>query len=44
MTPYGVAARYPDEIAVDELITQAAIARTQTIYDFALSKVPSLHL
>jgi HEPN domain-containing protein len=42
ITPYGVATRYPDEIEVDEAITQATIAWGQSIYDFCTRKVPKI--
>jgi HEPN domain-containing protein len=40
LTPYGVATRYPKEIAVDEIITKAALQRAQKIHDFCLAKLP----
>jgi HEPN domain-containing protein len=40
ITPYGVASRYPDEIAVDEAIVKTLIERAQKIYDFCLAKIP----
>jgi HEPN domain-containing protein len=42
LNPYGVASRYPAESLIDEGMTQTAIAQAQTVYDFALSKVPEL--
>jgi HEPN domain-containing protein len=39
LTPYGVAVRYPNELAVDEVIAKIAIKDAQIVYDFASSKV-----
>jgi HEPN domain-containing protein len=39
LTPYGVAVRYPNELAVDEVIAKLAIEKAQGIYDFCTKKV-----
>ena len=39
LTPYGVAVRYPNELAVDDVITKLAIDKAQIIYDFCLKKI-----
>jgi HEPN domain-containing protein len=39
LNPYGVVTRYPNELAIDELITKAAIERAQTILDFCVAKI-----
>ncbi|GHV42389.1 hypothetical protein AGMMS49546_20820 [Spirochaetia bacterium] len=39
---YITASRYPTESLITETMTQAAIMQAQTVYDFALSKVPWL--
>ena len=39
INPYGVASRYPDEIAVDEIVVKALIERAQKIYDFCIAKI-----
>ena len=39
LTPYGVALRYPNEIAVDDIIAKSTIDKAQIIYNFALSKI-----
>ena len=41
LTPYGVETRYPNELAVDEKITEQAVIMAQKVYDFCLSKIPS---
>jgi len=40
LTPYGVAVRYPNELAVDDVITKLAIGKAQSIYDFCVGKIP----
>ena len=39
LNPYGVAVRYPNELAVDEVITKSAIDKAQVIYDFVAGKI-----
>ena len=39
LTPYGVAVRYPNELAVDDVIAKLAIDKAQTIYDFCVEKL-----
>jgi len=39
LTPYGVAVRYPNELAVDEVIAKAAIDKAQVIFDFCKGKI-----
>jgi HEPN domain-containing protein len=39
LTPYGVAVRYPNELAVDDVIAEAAIGKAKCIYDFCIEKV-----
>jgi HEPN domain-containing protein len=39
LTPYGVAVRYPNELAVDDVIAKSAIGKAQGIYDFCTKKV-----
>ncbi|MCL2557980.1 MAG: HEPN domain-containing protein [Treponema sp.] len=39
LNPYGVAARYPNELAVDDAITELAINKAQVIYDFCAEKI-----
>jgi len=41
LTPYGVAVRYPNELAVDEVIAKLAIIKAQSIYDFCRGKIPN---
>ena len=41
LTPYGVETRYPNELAVDEKITEQAVVMAQKVYDFCSSKIPS---
>jgi HEPN domain-containing protein len=40
LTPYGVAVRYPNELAVDDVIAKSAIGKAQSIYDFCIGKIP----
>jgi len=42
LTPYGVAVRYPNELAIDEIITKAAIEKAQVIYAFCFGKIPEI--
>jgi len=37
LTPYGVAARYPDEISLDENMIQLAINEAEQVYDLAIA-------
>jgi hypothetical protein len=39
LNPYGVVTRYPNELAIDELVTKNAIDRAQTILDFGVAKI-----
>jgi len=39
LTPYGIAVRYPNELAVDDIIAKFAINKAQLIYDFCLNKI-----
>jgi hypothetical protein len=34
LTPFGVAARYPDELSLDENMVKLAINKAQHVYDF----------
>jgi HEPN domain-containing protein len=43
LAPYGVAVRYPNELAVDEVITKLAIGKAQVIYDFCIGKIPKVN-
>jgi len=36
LTPYGVTARYPDELSPDEAMVQLAISKAQQVYDFCI--------
>jgi len=38
LTPYGVAVRYPNELAVDDTLAKLAIDKAQIIYDFCTGK------
>jgi HEPN domain-containing protein len=42
LAPYGVASRYPNEIYVDDALTETAITRAQTIFDFCFGKIAEL--
>jgi len=42
LTPYGVAVRYPNELAVDDIIAKSTINKAQIIYDFCNSKAPEV--
>jgi HEPN domain-containing protein len=39
LAPYGVAVRYPNELAVDDAIAKSALDKAQIIYDFCAGKV-----
>jgi HEPN domain-containing protein len=39
LTPYGVAVRYPNELAVDDTIAKFAIDKAQIVYDFCIGKI-----
>jgi len=39
LTPYGVETRYPNELAVDEKITEQAVLMAQKVYDFCSAKI-----
>jgi HEPN domain-containing protein len=39
LSPYGVAAKYPSETVIDEIITKTALERAQTILAFCQEKV-----
>jgi HEPN domain-containing protein len=43
LTPYGVAVRYPNELALDDAIAKFAIDRAQLIYDFCIEKSSKFH-
>jgi len=43
LTPYGVAVRYPNELAVDDVISKLAINKAQIILDFCTGKIPNLN-
>jgi HEPN domain-containing protein len=40
LTPYGIAVRYPNELAVDDAIAKSAIDKAQIIFDFCAGKIP----
>jgi len=40
LTPYGVAVRYPNELAVDEALAKSAIGKAQVIHDFCAGRIP----
>jgi len=42
LTPYGVAVRYPNELAVDDAIAKSTINKAQIIYNFCYSKAPEV--
>jgi len=39
LNPYGVAVRYPNELAVDEAIAKNAISMAQQVFDFCSEKI-----
>jgi HEPN domain-containing protein len=43
LTPYGVAVRYPNELAVDDVIAKLAIDKAQVIHKFCIEKVPEIN-
>jgi hypothetical protein len=43
LTPYGVAVRYPNELAVDDAIAESTIYKAQIIYNFCDEKVPYIN-
>jgi HEPN domain-containing protein len=42
LSPFAVAARYPNQLAIDDNSAAVAIDYAQRIYDFCLSKIPEL--
>jgi HEPN domain-containing protein len=38
LTPYGVTARYPDELSPDETMVKLAIDEARQVYDFCMEK------
>ena len=42
LAPYGVAVRYPNELAVDDAIEKLAIDKAQIIYNFCVGKIPEI--
>ena len=43
LTPYGVTVRYPNELAVDDVIAKLAIDKAQVIRKFCIEKVPEIN-
>jgi len=43
LTPYGVAVRYPNELAVDDVIAKLAIDKAQVIHKFCIGKVMEIN-
>ena len=43
LTPYGVAVRYPNELAVDDVIAKLAIDKAQVIHKFCIGKVSAIN-
>jgi HEPN domain-containing protein len=41
LSVYGVRAKYPSELPLDETVTKTNIDRAQQVYDFCLSKINS---
>ena len=39
LNPYGVAVKYPNELAVDEIVAKKALADAKIVYDFTISKI-----
>ena len=39
LNPYGVHVRYPNELAVDDVITKSAIDKAKFVYDFVAGKI-----
>ena len=44
LTPYGVTVRYPNELAVDDVIAKLAIDKAQVIRKFCIEKIPEIKL
>jgi hypothetical protein len=42
LTPYGVAVRYPNELAVDDVLAKLAIHKANVIFDFCTGKIPMI--
>jgi HEPN domain-containing protein len=42
LTPYGVTVRYPNELAVDDVIAKATLSKAQIIYDFCIGKLSAI--
>jgi HEPN domain-containing protein len=42
LTPYGVVVRYPNELAVDDIIAKSTICKAQVIYNFCIEKVQEI--
>jgi len=40
LTPYGVTVRYPNELAMDDVIAKSTIEKAQIIHDFCTGKAP----
>jgi HEPN domain-containing protein len=43
LTPYGVAVRYPNELAVDDTLAKLAIDKAQIIYNFCTAKIREIN-
>jgi HEPN domain-containing protein len=43
LTPYGIAVRYPNELAVDDAIAKLAIDKAQVIYSFCIGKISEIN-
>ena len=39
LTPYGVTVRYPNELAVDEVLAKLAVDKAGVIYNFCSGKI-----
>jgi len=39
LTPYGVAVRYPNELAVDDVLAKFAVEKAENIFNFCVEKV-----
>jgi hypothetical protein len=42
LTPYGVTARYPAEISLDEDMVKTAITKAQQVYDLVIMHCPEV--
>jgi len=42
LTPYGVAVRYPDELAPNDEMVKIAIDKAQQVYDFCIKRTGNL--